>query len=334
MTSSEKTTQPTALVLHAGAIGDVVLGTLVPAEIKRARPELEVIYWTHESLVDLLRLCPSIDSFIVWNKRKPLLEQAGIVRGANAQMFVDLSSSLRTRLISLFSGTKTWRYHKQSASERPIVHAAENFRQTVADIVNPHALVTFPTLVVPAGEQETLRREKNVVPGAVALVPGVGSLRSHRAWAPQRWAELARQLNDQGKEIILIGGPDDREVATAVESAAGSGVTNMVGMLSLRETAVAMSLCSLAVSGDTGPSHIAVAVGTPVVGLLGPTYPERSGPYGYVDSCLNAGHQCRCHSAKTCLVTGVPGPGECMSSISVEAVYEKVRSFCLENSWQ
>jgi ADP-heptose:LPS heptosyltransferase len=327
MSSTDTNALTSALVLHAGAIGDVVLGTLVPTEIKRARPELKVIYWTHESLIDLLSLCPSIDSFLVWNKRKSLPEQVGIVRGANATMFVDLSSSLRTRMISLCSGTKTWRYRKLKATDRPIVHAAENFRQTIGNLVNPHALANFPTLIVPEDEREKLRTERKIEPGAVALVPGVGGLRPHRAWAPQRWAELARQLNDQGKQVVLVGGQDDRDTAMAVENAAGSGVLNMVGLLSLRETAVAMALCSLAVSGDTGPSHIAVAVGTPVLGLLGPTYPERSGPYGYVSECLNAGERCKCHSAKTCLVTGVAGPGECMSSISVEAVYEKLRSF-------
>jgi ADP-heptose:LPS heptosyltransferase len=333
MSSTNNGQKPSALILHAGAIGDVVLGTLVPAEIKRVKPELEVIYWTHESLLDLLQLCPSIDSFIVWNKRKPLGHQVGIVRGARAEMLIDMSSSLRTRMISLFSGVRTLRYKKQNAAARPIVHAAANFLETIKDVVGT-SNAKFPTFVVPADEREKLVREKGIVRGAVALVPGVGALRSHRAWLPLRWAELAQRLISEGKQVLLIGGPDDAEAASVVEAAAGTGVMNLVGKLSLRETAIAMSLCSVAVSGDTGPSHIAVAVGTPVVGLLGPTYPERSGPYGFTDLCLNAGPQCQCHSAKMCLITGTPGPGECMGTIEVAQVYEKVRSFCFENSEQ
>lgn len=333
MNLATNTGKKSALILHAGAIGDVVLGTLVPAEIKRARPELEVIYWTHESLFDLLRLCPAIDNFVVWNKRKPLLEQCGIVRGARADVFVDMSSSLRTRMISLFGGTRTWRYRKRKANERPIVHAAENFRETIGDIVG-EAQAKFPTFVVPDGERDLLARQHGIVGGAVALVPGVGALRPHRAWPAERWAQLARRISGEGRQVVLIGGPDDKETSQVVEAAAGTGVMNLVGKLSLRETAVALSMCSVAGSGDTGPSHIAVAVGTPVVGLLGPTYPERSGPYGYLESALNAGHHCRCQSAKSCLVTGTDGPGQCMSTIEVEQVYEKLRSFCLENSWQ
>lgn len=325
--------QSSALILHAGAIGDVVLGTLVPAAIKRARPELRVIYWTHESLIEMLRLCPAIDDFIVWEKRKPLLGQRGIVRGANAEVLIDLSSSSRTRLISLLAGARTLRYVKQPANARPIVHAADNFRATVTALIGD-VEVGFPTLVVPEEERQALGGKHDLLGGsAIALVPGVGALRPHRAWPVESWADLAKRLASLGKKVLLIGGPDDAETGAAVEANAGA-VVNLVGKLSLRETACVLSLCDVAVSGDTGPSHIAVAVGTPVIGLLGPTYPERSGPYGYLKSSLNAGHRCRCHSAKSCIIAGVSGPGECMRTISMEQVYEMLAPFCLQNSRQ
>jgi heptosyltransferase I len=319
------TFQSSALILHAGAIGDVVLGTLVPAAIKRARPDLRVIYWTHESLFDLLRLCPYIDEFVVWDKKKSLWHQRSIVRGAQAEVLIDMSSSLRTRMISLVSGTRTLRYVKQPAQARPIVHAADNFLETVAPLVGK-VDVNFPTLEIPNDERSSV--------ATIALVPGVGSLRSHRAWPVEGWIELGKRLLEAGFNVVLIGGNDDVQVAHQIETALGPAVINHAGKLDLPGTAEALAKCQAAVSGDTGPSHIAVAVGTPVVGLLGPTYPERSGPYGYLKNSLNAGHQCRCHSAKSCLVTGAPGPGECMRTISVEQVYERLAPFCLENSRQ
>jgi heptosyltransferase-1 len=336
MTGILSQTKSNVLVLHAGAIGDAVLGTVVPVEIKRARPEAKIIYWTHESLFDLLSLCPAIDEFVPWQKKLPLMKQRGIVRGADTDLLVDLSSSLRTRIIGAASGVKTLRYRKQNPKVRPIMHAAENFRETVEPVVGSGKPV-FPTLVVPEDERAKLRTEFGVRAGrsAVALVPGVGALRPHRAWLPQRWAELARKFAAEGKQVILIGGKDDEAVAAQVVGEAGAaGLTNLVGKLTLRQTATALSMCSLAVSGDTGPSHIAVAVGTPCVGLLGPTYPERSGPYGYLENSLNAGHHCRCHAAKSCVVTGVDGPGQCMSEIAVEDVYARATPFCVENSWQ
>jgi len=327
--------EKSVVILHAGAIGDVVLGTLVPVEIKRARPELQVIYWTHESLIDMLRLCPAIDRFVVWDKKTPLWQQRGIVRGANAEVFVDLSASLRTRIISMVAGICTYRYRKQSPTSRPIVHAAENFRATVSPMVGTGS-AQFPSFVVPDEERLLAKRECGIESGnTVALVPGVGELRSHRAWPAASWQALARKFLAEGRKVLLIGGRDDIETARAVEAGLdGAGLENRVGQLSLRQTAAALSECCLAISGDTGPSHIAVAVGTPVIGLLGPTYPERSGPYGNLDHCLNAGNQCQCHASKMCLVTGTPGPGQCMTTISVEQVYDCATPFCLENSRQ
>lgn len=334
MTSSQSQTNFTALVLHAGAIGDVVLGTVVPTEIKRARPEAKIIYWTHESLIDLLSLCPAIDEFIPWQKKNPLLRQRGIVRGASAHALIDLSASLRTQVISRISGVKTLRYRKHSASARPIIHAADNFRETVDSMIGS-GKPRFPTLIVPDTERDELRHEFAVgLGGTVALVPGVGALRPHRAWPPEHWTALARKLVEQGTQVVLIGGKDDEPVASKVMSGLEGEVSNLVGKMSLRQTAVALSTCSLVVSGDTGPSHIAVAVGTPCIGLLGPTYPERSGPYGYLEQGLDAGHQCRCHVAKSCVVTEVGGPGRCMSTISVDDVYARAKPFCFENSRQ
>lgn len=308
------------LILHAGAIGDVIIGTATAAAIKANSPNASITYWTHESLFDLLRLCPAIDHLVAWDKRKPLLHQLQVVRESRADVIVDMTASLRTRILGLVSGRTIYRYAKQSARKRPIVHAAENFLSTVEPLIGRQT-PTFPTLIVPPLEAQAVCDKFGLQSASIALVPGVGRLRPHRAWSVESWIKLASQLTAAGRSVILIGGPEDRETATKISQAV-AGVTNLCGELSLAETAAALSGCVAAITGDTGPSHIAVAVGTPVLGLLGPTYPERSGPYGYLNFALNACQQCHCQELKQCKFR--PGSGACMDSISVDTVCDTI----------
>jgi ADP-heptose:LPS heptosyltransferase len=111
----------------------------------------------------------------------------------------------------------------------------------------------------------------------IGLVPGVGHLRPHRGWIFDGWVYLARYILDEYKHIpVLIGGPEDFELAQRINMEAGSRCINLCGQLQLDETAAILKCCDVVVSGDTGPAHIAVAVGTPVIGLYGPTYPARA----------------------------------------------------------
>lgn len=332
MNDAEKRLPTTALVLHAGAIGDVVLGTVVPESLKDLRAEMRIIYWTHESLFGLLGLCPSIDECVPWEKRKGLGDQLSLVRGIKPDIIIDLTASLRTRMICWVSGVRTLRYAKQSQSKRPIIHAAENFRRTLLPLGDV-PLVVFPTLKVARKQQQELHEKYGITDGAVGLVPGVGKLRSHRAWPADRWNALAKRLAGGGTQVLFLGGPEDADVVRDASEGV-DGARNLCGVLSLPQTAAALSLCSVVVSGDTGPSHIAVGVGKPVVGLLGPTYAERSGPYGNLERSFSATNHCRCLTQKSCTVTQRPGPGACMNEISVDQIFERVSALCLENSRQ
>lgn len=322
----------TALVLHAGAIGDAVLATVVPSALKTVRPDRHIIYWTHPSLIDLLRLCPAIDDFVPWDKKNSLGKQMQLVAGIKPDIIVDLTASLRTRIICLLSGVRTLTYAKESPSKRPILHAAENFVQTIASLTNG-AKAGFPTLYPTETLCMGVMNEFGIQPDSIALVSGVGKLRSHRGWPAQSWNDLARKLSAIGEHIILIGGPED--AAAATEAAEGvPNLVNLCGRLTLPQTAAALSACSVAVSGDTGPAHIAVAVGTPVVGLLGPTSPMRSGPFGYLDKSFDAGQLCKCQGNKMCVMTGAAGPGECMKTIAVDQVFDAVCAARLQKSLQ
>ncbi|MEU0765397.1 glycosyltransferase family 9 protein, partial [Streptomyces microflavus] len=99
----------------------------------------------------------------------------------------------------------------------------------------------------------------------VALHPGASDTR--RRWPARRFAEVARTLHDDGYEVLVTGTPAERAVVDEVVAAAGVPVRPQVGTLSLGGLAAAYAGCALVVSNDTGPLHLAGAVGTPTVGV-------------------------------------------------------------------
>ena len=114
------------------------------------------------------------------------------------------------------------------------------------------------------------------------LALNVGAARAYKRWPTAHWAELAHALLQKGFGLVFVG--DERDAVTVAEIKAQLPPTpnavDVAGQTTLRELASFLAACDLVVSGDTGPMHLAVAVGTPVVALFGATDPRRHGPYG------------------------------------------------------
>jgi heptosyltransferase-1 len=107
----------------------------------------------------------------------------------------------------------------------------------------------------------------------------VGASTPEKAWPVERWVDAARRQADQGVRVVLLGGPGETATAEAiVRGAAGAVAANLVGKTAPRVLAAVLARCQVVIGGDSGPTHLAVAVGTPVVGLYGVTDPARTGP--------------------------------------------------------
>ncbi|WP_431973643.1 glycosyltransferase family 9 protein [Micromonospora haikouensis] len=147
----------------------------------------------------------------------------------------------------------------------------------------------------------------------VALHPGATDTR--RRWPAERFAEVTRALAGDGYEVLVTGTPAERDVVDRVVAAAGVPVRPLVGALGLGGLAACYAGCALVVSNDTGPLHLAAAVGTPTVGVY------------WIGNLINGGHLLRGRHRPIaswtvrCPVCGVdctpgiyphrPGDGEC-----------------------
>jgi ADP-heptose:LPS heptosyltransferase len=151
--------------------------------------------------------------------------------------------------------------------------------------------------------------------GFIVLNPGAAW--PNKRWPADRFGALAASLRDRlGLPSLVAWGPSERALADAVASAS-SGAASVAPATSVSDLAVLTRDAALVVSGDTGPLHIAAAMGTPVVGLYGPTWPERNGPWDPRDVVISRAAVCVCHHKRQCL-RGAP----CINEITLAEVFQ------------
>ncbi len=318
------------LIFQPAAIGDVMLATPVAKVLKHNYPGAKITFWGHSSLRNILvGFCPYIDEYIDYDRQAGLISLLKTFWSVNCDLFVDLSNSKKGMFISAFApgNLRILAYKKQSADAPDKMHAVENFLATVDRICDEIPEPIFPTIFPEVYADEMLsdilgdKKEKLLI----GVVPGVGKLRPHRAWIPDGWRYLLSALMERQDCLpVLIGGEDEIELGEKLEQDFSGKCLNLIGKLDLSQTAAVLKRCKVVISGDTGPAHMAVAVGTPVIGLYGPTSPRRSGPYGFEDLVIDQSSACRCVESKYCRVAQVDEPGECMSRIMLLEVLDKL----------
>jgi ADP-heptose:LPS heptosyltransferase len=176
---------------------------------------------------------------------------------------------------------------------------------------------------LPAGDAGRLALRPDLpVPdlGRDCVVVHPGTSVPARAWPPEHHRQLCHLLVAEGHDVIVTGAPDERELTAYV--AGSSGARDLGGLTDLAELAGLLRAARVVVVGNTGPAHLAAAVGTPVVSLFAPTVPAvRWAPYGVPVALL--GDQtaaCRDSRATRCPVAGHP----CLTSVGPRDVVAAV----------
>jgi len=140
-----------------------------------------------------------------------------------------------------------------------------------------------------AAEARTWAADQLGQDGRVLLISPCSSHRA-RNWNAIAYAEVADvACRDMGLRIVLAGGPSslEKETATAIEERMSEPCHNLVGKDTLEQSKALLSLASVVISPDSGPAHIASALGTPVIGLYAATWSKRSGPYNSLSLCVD-----------------------------------------------
>jgi heptosyltransferase-2 len=157
----------------------------------------------------------------------------------------------------------------------------------------------------------------------VGLGPGGGNS-PLKKWPTENFAELARRLHTRLRaRVVLVGGPGEEHLTAQIGRVLGSSAIDLVGKATLRQTAALLQRCSLYIGNDYGPTHIAAAMGVPVIALFGPSCPHRFAPWSDSATVICLSLRCspcsRLHHQDRCPVC-ILGQPRCMTDITVERV--------------
>ena len=127
-----------------------------------------------------------------------------------------------------------------------------------------------------------------------------GAAWPNKRWPPERFGALAGAIRERyGLRSMVLWGPGEEAAAAAIV-AASRGAAEQAPPTRITDIVAIAKAATLMVSGDTGPLHIAAAVGTPIVALFGPTRAERNGPWSPSDISLTRFDHCVCHYERRC----------------------------------
>lgn len=319
------------LVIRLGAMGDLIhMSPSLRAVKEHCQIEVHLITLpVYQPLVETFGVLDKTRGDKTWgfDKRwKGLFQLAGELRAEHFDAAVNLHPSLKTRLLLTLAGISPVSiYQKEKLAitgERqrgiPRLHAAEDFYrpfQRLLDLPGQPDLTPALSLSGPAAVDR------------IGIIPGVGGKRGNRAWPVENYRTLIQTLlaSQPGLKILLFGGPDEAGLAEAL--ADYPEVENHCGAHNILATARLMQTCRVMVGGDTGPLHLAAALGIPVIGLFGPTSTRRTGPLGRQTDVLTPDGALACWPCElpTCPLTGGDHLA-CMKQITVDTVADKCLS--------
>lgn len=313
-------------MLRMSGVGDVLWTTPLLRALRRGLPKASIHYVVRESCAAVLENNPDVDELLVYRGGglSSQLAFLGEIRARRCDLCLDLVGTPRTAIQSLASGAgvrigfdfgyrRLFYNRVLSSREANYGHEVEFNLYTLRELDLPEAgreltyNFTQEEREYQAGVwQELGYNQSNTV---VGFLPTGG-------WACKRWpvenfSELGRMASEQGgrRYLVFWGSRSEREDAERIARDIGPRAA-MAPQTTLRQMAALLSGCTAVVGNDTGPLHIATALGVPVVSFYGPTSPRSQGPWGQ-------GHRVLRDESLGCLVCNRTDCGDpkCMRGI-------------------
>jgi len=340
------------LILKPSSLGDVVQALPVLRLLKSHLPASSIFWWIDSQFAPLLENDPDLTGVVRferkrWTSPRHWPEALRSVRWMRAQYFdwvIDLQCLARSGafawlangkfLIGLDEPREGARGFYDVAVRRPSFHThAVDWYLAVLPRLGVPLHWNFQWLPEqPAAAAELSRKwpgvasHRNVAGQEPARTGHWIALQPGARWLTKRWpveyfAELVRLLANhlRNTRFAVLGDRKDRPLGEIISSAAPERCLNLCGETSLPEMVEWLRLCDLMVTNDTGPMHIAAALGKPLIALFGPTEPRRTGPYRQLDSVLRIDLPCspclksHCHYEKL---------NQCLNALSPAIVFE------------
>jgi lipopolysaccharide heptosyltransferase II len=330
------------LILKPSSLGDVIQALPVLRLLKRHLPASEIFWWIDSALAPLLEGDPDLTGIVRFERKRwaapqhwpEMLRSIRWMRAQNFDWVIDLQCLAR-------SGMFAWLANGQFLIGLDEVReGARGFYDVAIRRASFHThavdwyLAVLPRLGVPVHNHFQWLPERPAVAAAVqskwptdgarwmAIQPGARW--ENKRWPVECFAELVRSLAKKFPDtrFVILGTAEDQPLGEIIARAEPQRCQNLCGQTSLLEMVEWLRRCELMITNDTGPMHVAAALGKPLVALFGPTEPRRTGPYGHLESVLRLDLPCSPCLKSHCTYEK---PDECLKAISPATVFERVK---------
>jgi heptosyltransferase I len=331
-------------ILRLSAIGDVCNAIAAVQQVQRHYPNALITWIVGKVEAELLKNLPGI-RLVVFDKRmgwRAYIRLWNDLSNESFDILLHMQLAFRANLASVcIRARRKIGFDWQSSKELHSLFINERIESTS----RPHVLDRFlrfpraigvpdqaPSWNIPIPEQDNHWALAQLSKGGFSrhLIICPAASAPERNWLPDRYAEIANYAAQKGFAVYLCGGPseNDRQLGNAIAKAASlhpNQLIDLIGQTNLRQLLALIRHATVVLAPDTGPVHMATAVGTPVIGLYGHSNPERTGPYKgpYVVDAYQQNLRIQGRSGRHTPKWGVRVKGaHIMNDISVDAVKE------------
>jgi heptosyltransferase I len=320
------------LIVKMSSIGDVVHALPAASALRRTYPELRISWLIEEEFAALVDGHPGVDRVVaipsvtrgrITARLAALREAVRLVRAERYDVALELQGLMVSSLIALLAGARVrvGRPRRREGAHlltrripRPEgAHAVEESLACARFLGAAPGPVCFALPVAPAAAATIASKlvALRIPPDTPLVVLNPSASAAWKLWPAEHWTVVATELA-RAANIVLIGSRRERSRHNQIARQAGGDVYDLTGETSLAELIAILDHCSLHIAGDTGSSHIAAALGRPVVGIFGPSDPQRLGPYGQGEFLISGADLCGrlcphwCSNALLCLRSITP----------------------------
>jgi heptosyltransferase-1 len=333
------------LIVRLGALGDIVHAIPVAAALRKAFPGARIDWLVSAKHRELLDLVPAIDRRLAINDRPAggsrhddsagtsLWQAIAELRRARYDAAIDLQGLLKSALLARASGAGRVAGFAPSYLRERLARLfyTEVYDPGCNDLYDPRetrhvveinlGLLSAFGVAVGAAEfpiehvDSAIARDMLQRAGGRYALLNPGAAWPNKRWPPSRLGAIAAGLRERhGLISVVLWGPGEESLGREVV-AASAGAAILSPQTSIADVIALVRGAAVMLSGDTGPTHIAAAVGTPLVGLYGPTRAQRNGPWAPADITISREAICQCHHLRRCRLETM-----CLLDIQVDEV--------------
>ncbi|WP_266181648.1 glycosyltransferase family 9 protein [Dyella humicola] len=288
-------------LLRTSAIGDVTHVVPLVRTLQKAWPQTELTWIIGKLERRLVGDLPGV-TFVTFDKGAGLAGMRAVGEALGGQRFdalLQMQVALRSNLLSLFiKARQRVGYDKARAkdghglviSERIPARTGEHVLEAIGSFCEPLGLKqTDVQWGIPIPEQAHTWAAEQLPGDTPTLLVSPTSSHVLRNWRPERYAAVMDHANARGWRVVLVGGPSplERQMADAVLGACSHAPLNLTGKDTLKQLMAMLARAPMLLTPDSGPMHMANAVGCKVLGLHAASNPDRSGPYSDRRWCVN-----------------------------------------------